>query len=107
MKPIIPIMTVLLAALLAIFPADLAAQGNKIQVKGNVADVDSKPIPGATIMVKGNPSLGGAVSDEQGNFTFSFPLPIQAPMSRRRLLSRRSRQRIRHRKNMTVHDPPY
>lgn len=73
MKPIIPIMTVLLAALLAIFPADLAAQGNKIQVKGNVADVDSKPIPGATIMVKGNPSLGGAVSDEQGNFTFSFP----------------------------------
>ena len=48
MKPIIPIMTVLLAALLAIFPADLAAQGNKIQVKGNVADVDSKPIPGAT-----------------------------------------------------------
>ena len=44
MKPIIPIMTVLLAALLAIFPADLAAQGNKIQVKGNVADVDSKQI---------------------------------------------------------------
>jgi TonB-linked SusC/RagA family outer membrane protein len=73
MKPIIPIMTVLLAALLAIFPGELAAQNNKIQVKGSVTDVDARPIPGATIMVKGNASLGGTITDEQGNFTFSFP----------------------------------
>ena len=66
-------MTVLLAALLAIFPGELSAQDNKIQVKGNVADVDGKPIPGATIMVKGDSSYGGAITDEQGNFTFSFP----------------------------------
>lgn len=66
-------MTVLLAALLAIFPGELSAQDNKIQVKGNVADIDGKPIPGATIMVKGNTSYGGAISDDQGNFTFSFP----------------------------------
>ena len=67
-------MTVLLAALLAIFPGELSAQDNKIQVKGSVADVDGKPIPGATIMVKGNTSYGGAISDDQGNFTFSFPV---------------------------------
>ena len=66
-------MTVLLAALLAIFPGELSAQDNKIQVKGSVADVDGKPIPGATIMVKGNTSYGGAISDDQGNFTFSCP----------------------------------
>ena len=66
-------MTVLLAALLAIFPGELAAQNNKIQVKGSVTDVDARPIPGATIMVKGNASLGGTITDEQGNFTFSFP----------------------------------
>ena len=66
-------MTVLLAALLAIFPGELSAQDNKIQVKGSVADVDGKPIPGATIMVKGDSSYGGAITDEQGNFTFSFP----------------------------------
>ena len=66
-------MTVLLAALLAIFPGELSAQDNKIQVKGSVADVDGKPIPGATIMVKGDSSYGGAITDEQGNFTFTFP----------------------------------
>ena len=66
-------MTVLLAALLVIFPGELAAQNNKIQVKGSVTDVDARPIPGATIMVKGNASLGGTITDEQGNFTFSFP----------------------------------
>lgn len=73
MKPIIPIMTVLLAALLAIFPGELAAQDNKVQVKGNVMDVDSRPIPGATIMVKDNPAYGGTVTDEQGNFSFTMP----------------------------------
>ena len=73
MKPILPVMTVLLAALLAILPGEAFAQDAKIQVRGSVLDVNGTPVPGATIMVKDKPSLGGAVSDDNGNYTFSFP----------------------------------
>ena len=73
MKPIIPIMSVLLAALLTLFPGQVQAQETMIQVKGNVLDLNSLPIPGVTIMVKGKPALGGTITDEQGYFSFSFP----------------------------------
>lgn len=66
-------MSVLLAAILTFCPESLMAQDKKIQVTGNVMDLDSQPIPGATIMVKDNVSLGGAVTDAQGNFSFSCP----------------------------------
>ena len=40
MKPILPVMTVLLAALLAILPGEAFAQDAKIQVRGSVLDVN-------------------------------------------------------------------
>lgn len=73
MKPIIPIMTVLMAAVMALFCGEALAQDNMVQVKGNVLDLNSQPIPGVTIMVKGKPALGGTITDEQGYFSFSFP----------------------------------
>ena len=73
MRPRIPIMTFMLAAVLWLFSGVAMAQGEKVLVKGNVLDVDSKPIPGVTIMVKGKPELGGTVTDENGYFSFSFP----------------------------------
>ena len=73
MKPIIPIITTLLAAVLTLFPDQAQAQGNMIQVKGVVLDLSSQPIPGVTIMVKGKPALGGTITDEQGVFTFNMP----------------------------------
>ena len=73
MRHRIPIMTFLLAAAFSLFSGVAKAQGEQIQVKGNVLDADSKPIPGVTIMVKGKPQLGGTITDEQGYFTFSCP----------------------------------
>ena len=73
MKPIKPIMTVLLAVLVMLFSGPAQAQDNMIQVKGNVLDLNSLPIPGVTIMVKGKPALGGTITDEQGYFSFTFP----------------------------------
>lgn len=72
MKSIMPIITVLLAAVLVLFPAQAQAQ-DMVQVKGNVLDLNSQPIPGVTIMVKDKPALGGTITDEQGYFSFSFP----------------------------------
>ena len=66
-------MSVLLAVLLALFPSHVQSQESMIQVKGNVLDLNSLPIPGVTIMVKGKPALGGTITDEQGYFSFSFP----------------------------------
>ena len=73
MKPIIPIMSVLLAVVMALFPGQVQAQDKTIQVKGNVLDLNSQPIPGVTIMVKGKPALGGTITDEHGYFSFTFP----------------------------------
>jgi len=72
MKPI-PIMTILLSAFLAFCPEMTMAQNNKIQVTGNVLDIDSRPVPGATVMVKDKSALGGTVTDDKGNFSFSMP----------------------------------
>ena len=72
MKSIKPILTALLAAILALLPAQVQAQ-DMVQVKGNVLDLNSLPIPGVTIMVKGKPALGGTITDDQGYFSFSFP----------------------------------
>ena len=73
MKPAIPVIAVLFAMVLSLFPVEAFAQGNKIEVKGNILDLQSLPIPGVTIMVKGKPELGGTITDDQGNFSFSFP----------------------------------
>lgn len=73
MNPKKPIMTTVLASLLLFISAAAYGQSDKIQVKGSVLDADSMPVPGATVMVKGNVSLGGAVTDDDGNFSFSFP----------------------------------
>lgn len=72
MKSIKPILTALLAVILVLLPAQVQAQ-DMVQVKGNVLDLNSLPIPGVTIMVKGKPALGGTITDDQGYFSFSFP----------------------------------
>ena len=70
MNPIRTIATLLAAALLAAGPA--AAQ-ERVTVRGSVLDVDSQPVPGATVMVKDNAKLGGTVTDAKGNFTITIP----------------------------------
>ena len=48
----------------------LHAQG--ISVKGTVADANGEPLIGASVVVKGNTSLG-TVTDFDGNFKLSVP----------------------------------
>ena len=50
----------------------LTIQAQKITVKGHVVDGSGEDLIGATIKVKGNPSLG-AITDMDGNFTISVP----------------------------------
>lgn len=69
-KQLLKTLSVSVVALL--FSLQLYAQ-SKITVTGTVVDSESLPIPGATVMVKGNISLGGAITDEKGNFTFTVP----------------------------------
>ena len=63
----------LLALLLAAAVSLTAQSGQKITVTGTVVDESSAPVPGATVMVKGNAALGGAVTDAAGNFSFTVP----------------------------------
>lgn len=55
--------------MLMAFCATLHAQ-NGITVKGVVSDADGEPLIGATVAVKGNPSLV-TVTDLDGNFTLT------------------------------------
>ena len=59
-------------ALSAILGAS-AQNEQKVTVTGTVIDDSSIPVIGATVMVKGNISLGGAVTDMDGNFRFDLP----------------------------------
>lgn len=53
---------------------NLFAQGSKkITVTGTVVDESSVPVIGAVVTVKGNPALGGAVTGNDGEFTFNVP----------------------------------
>lgn len=61
---------VLLAGLL---PPALAAETVKPVVTGTVVDRQGVPVVGAAVMVKDNTSLGGAVTDFEGNFSISVP----------------------------------
>lgn len=63
--------TVASALMLSCFCLGAAAQ-QKITVKGNIVDGSGESLIGATVKVKGNPSLG-AVTDMDGNFTISVP----------------------------------
>lgn len=61
----------LVSLLLPIFGAQ--AQNQKVRVTGTVVD-DFGPVIGATVMVKGNSSLGGAQTNANGEFTFDAPV---------------------------------
>lgn len=45
----------------------------KITIIGTVLDQQKQPVIGATIVVKGNMALGGAITDLNGNFKFTVP----------------------------------
>ena len=64
---------VLAAASVALLTGLGAAAQERIQVKGSVLDEDSRPVPGATVMVKDRPSLGGTTTDARGNFALTVP----------------------------------
>ena len=59
-----------LALVLLVWSAPLLAQG--ITVRGTVSDAEAEPLPGATIKVKGSPTLG-TVTDIDGNFSLTVP----------------------------------
>lgn len=44
-----------------------------VKIKGSVIDVDSKPVPGVAVLVKGHPEFGGTMTDEKGGFVFNVP----------------------------------
>ena len=59
--------------MLMAFSLNLQAQGGGgISVKGTVVDNNSEPLIGASVVVKGTPSLG-TVTDFDGNFTLKVP----------------------------------
>ena len=47
------------------------AQTGRITVSGTVVD-DAGPVVGATVMVKGQPALGGQVTGQDGSFVISI-----------------------------------
>ena len=59
-----------MALLLIAFSASLYAQD--ITVRGTVKDADGEPLPGASIKVKGNATLG-VVTDFDGNYSLALP----------------------------------
>ena len=46
---------------------------DRVTVSGLIVDEAGQPVPGAAVTVKGNPSLGGAVSDTGGQYTVTVP----------------------------------
>ena len=61
-------------ALLFAFAIPAYPQGGpEALVMGVVVDRDSSPVPGATVMVKNSPALGGVVTDLEGNFSIKVP----------------------------------
>lgn len=66
----------LLVLALTLVPVLSSAQNQdsaKVTVTGTVLDQDGQPIIGATVMVKDNISLGGAVTDAKGQFSITVP----------------------------------
>ena len=57
--------------MLMAFVLQMQAQGG-IKVKGTVVDNNAEPLIGASVVVKGNTSLG-TVSDFDGNFALTVP----------------------------------
>lgn len=63
---------ILICLSLVVFPVHLFAQ-EKITVAGVVVDNESTPLAGALISVAGAPELGGAMTDQEGRFSFAVP----------------------------------
>ena len=69
-----------LALAIATF-GSLFAQGSKVTITGTVVDEASVPVIGAVVTVKGNTALGGAVTGNDGEFTFSVPKGVTLEVS--------------------------
>ncbi len=66
----------LLVFALTVIPVVSFAQNqraSKVTVTGTVLDQNDQPVIGATVMVKDNIALGGAVTDDKGRFSISVP----------------------------------
>lgn len=64
-----------LAFLLSVIGLDVSGQSRQadMTVTGTVLDVEAKPVVGATVMVKGNASLGGTITDNFGKYSITVP----------------------------------
>ena len=58
---------------LAFIPVAAQPSGGRVTVTGTVVDESSTPVVGAAVFVKDNPSLGGAMTDANGEFSFTVP----------------------------------
>lgn len=45
----------------------------KVTVRGVVVDENSQPVPGVAVLVKGKPSEGGTMTDQNGEFSLAVP----------------------------------
>lgn len=59
--------------LTSIATPDANAQSGHLTVTGTIVDESGLPVVGAAVMVKGQPSMGGAVTDEKGSFSIRIP----------------------------------
>ena len=58
---------------LTAIPVSAQPSGGKVTVTGVVVDESSTPVIGAAVLVKDAPSLGGVMTDANGEFTFTVP----------------------------------
>ncbi|MBQ9893051.1 MAG: TonB-dependent receptor [Bacteroidales bacterium] len=61
-----------ITAVCLLFPVLSRAQ-SRVSVSGRIVDDEGQPVPGAAVVVKGNPALGGAVTSTTGEYTLTVP----------------------------------
>ena len=54
-------------------PGQSPATPKKVTVRGVVIDENSQPVPGVAVLVKGKPSEGGTMTDQNGEFSLAVP----------------------------------
>ena len=71
-----------LIACLALTLGPVFAQtSGRVTVKGTVVDEASEPVAGAAVVVKGNPALGGVITDARGEFILNVPKGVTLTVS--------------------------
>lgn len=54
-------------------PGQSPVTPKKVTVRGVVIDENSQPVPGVAVLVKGKPSEGGTMTDQNGEFSLAVP----------------------------------